>query len=74
MNAMLRRVGKLERRAENIWHQPEIRHRICFVEPGPGRRVVSFLLVGNGWSEAERAEAIEENRDLSRSENDRVAL
>lgn len=68
MNAMLRRVGKLERRAENLWHPPEIRHRICFVEPGPGRRVVSFLLVGNGWSEAERAAAIEENRVLALQE------
>ena len=68
MNAMLRRVGMLEKRAGNLWRQPELRHRISFVEPDSSRsggRVVSFFLVGNGWSDAERAAAIEENRALA---------
>jgi hypothetical protein len=41
---------------------------MSFVEADTSRsggRVVSFFLVGNGWSEAERAAAIEENRALA---------
>ena len=70
MNAMLRRLGKLERRAANPWNQPELRHRIHFVERDStsesGRRV-GVMLVGDGRTEAERPAAIEEDRALALS-------
>ena len=68
---MLRRLGKLERRAANPWNQPELRHRIHFVErdstSASGRRVAGVMLVGGGWTEGARSAAIEEDRTLAMS-------
>ena len=67
MKTILSRLGRLEQRAATACRQDELRLRINFVaSDGAGSRgaTVGVLLFGNGWSDTERAAALEENRVL----------
>lgn len=63
MRTLLRRIGKLEIAAAVVRAQPSHRHRIEFIEPGT-MTVKGVLLLGDGWTDEERAAALAENADL----------